>query len=73
MGIRQLLAGLQFMFGSFMEINNYDHAGFYRDTKERKVTDGDGDAEVVVEKPLQEQPSTHRIDGREDENERFGN
>src|SRR6202034_4272423 len=72
-GIRQRLTGLKLMFERFMKINHHDHARFYCDPKERNVTDRHSNAEVVVKKPLQEQPSTHRIDGREDEDKRFGN
>ena len=71
-GIRQCLTGLQLMVERFMEINHHNHAGFYGDSKERNVTDRRGDAEVVVKKPLQEQSSTHGIDGWEDKHERFG-
>ena len=53
-GIRQRLTGLQLVLESFMKINHHDYAGFYRDSKECNVTDRHSDAEVVVEKPLQE-------------------
>src|SRR5271155_4370217 len=56
-----------------MEINHHDHASLYCDPEQCDVADCHGDAEVVVEKPLQEQSSAHRIDCREDEDERFGN
>jgi hypothetical protein len=45
-----------------MEINDHDDARLHSDTKERNVTDCHSEAEIVVKQPLQEQPSTHRID-----------
>src|SRR5580698_6364558 len=71
--IRQCLTRLQFVFESFMKIDDHHDTGFYSNSEECDVTDRHGDAEVVVKKPLQEQPSTHRIDGWKDENKCFGN
>src|ERR1700677_4887425 len=70
--IRQRLTRLQFVFESFMKIDDHHDTGFYSNSEECDVTDRHSDAEVVVKKPLQEQPSTHRIDDWEDENKRFG-
>src|ERR1700691_442619 len=72
-GLRQRLTGLQLAFQCFMKISHHDHPGFYSDSKERNVTDRDGDAKVIVKKPLQQQSSAHRIDGWKDENKRFCN
>ncbi len=51
--IGQRSSALKLMFESFMKINDHDHAGFDRDPKERNITNGHGDAKVIVEKPLQ--------------------
>ena len=56
-GIRQCPTGLRLILERFVEINHHHHAGFYRDSKKRNVADCHGDAEVVVKKSLQEQPS----------------
>src|SRR5271156_1886553 len=61
------------MFERLMEINDHDDTRLHRDSEECDVTNRHSDAEVVVKKPLQEQPSTHRIDGGKDENKCFGN
>src|ERR1700679_791955 len=68
----QCNAGAQFVFERFMEIHHHDHSGLYCDSEERNVTDCHGDAEVVVEKPLQEYSSSHCIDGWKDQDQRFG-
>ena len=60
------------MFERFMEIDDHDDSRLDRDAKERNVADRYGNAEVVFEQPLQQQSATHRIDGREDEDKRFG-
>ena len=72
-GIRQRFPALKSVFESFVKINDHDDTRLYRDSKECNITDRHSDAEVVVKKPLQEQPPTHRIDGWEDKNQRFGN
>ena len=63
---------LQFVFERFMEIDHHDDAGLDRNSEERDIADGHRNAEVVVKQPLQQQPSTHRIDSRKDEDERLG-
>ena len=52
-----------------VEIDHHHHARLHRNAEERDVADGNGHAEVIVQQPLQQQPSRHRVGGGENEHE----
>src|ERR1700681_310345 len=50
---------------SFVQVYNHDHAGFDGDAEECDVPNPHGNAEVVVEQPLKDETTGHRVDRRE--------
>src|SRR5579875_1461581 len=63
----QLCAACQPVIERFVQIHNHDHACFDCNTEQSNVTNPDGHAEVVPKQPLQDQSTSHRVQGRKDE------
>src|SRR6202021_1816855 len=64
---RQRNAFCEAMLERLMQVDNHDDAGLDGDAEERDVADPHSYAEVVPEKPLQQEATRQGVDGREDE------
>lgn len=62
------LSGRQPAVKCFVQIDDHHHPGIDCDAEQGYVADSHGNAEVVTEPPLQQQPPSRRIDGRKDQN-----
>src|SRR5579863_2068084 len=54
-----------------MQVNDHDYAGLHGNAEQCNVADPDRNAEVVTERPLQNQPARQSVDRRENENRSF--
>ncbi len=48
---------------SFVQIDDHDHAGFHGDAEQCDVADPNGHAKVVLEEPLKNEATGHRVEG----------
>ncbi len=55
-----------------MEIHHHNDTSFHCNSKERNIANRHSDAEVVMQEPLEQQSSTHRIDSGKDKDESLG-